>query len=97
MKICADQLRQWADISSTWQLKVLNTHKEVRNGTRYQVTWFTAINDDTHECHRYRVWLNEGLSPPYRKQHGWELFDATGSVCDREIRYSKRPDNQYLH
>ncbi len=97
MKISAEQLRQMAEIDRDWRIQVLNTHREVRNGTRYQVTWFTAINDTSKECRRYRVWLNEGLSPPYRKQHGWELFDRSGDVCDREIRYSKRDDNDYLH
>ena len=97
MKISAEQLRHWADIGDDWQLSVLNTHKEVRNGTRYQTTWFSAINDSTRECHRYRVWLNEGMSPPYRKQQGWELFDSSGSVSDREIRYSKRADDEYVH
>lgn len=97
MKICADQLRKWADISCEWRLQVLNTHAEVINGTRHQVTWFTAISDRTNECRRYRVWFNEELSPPYRKQHGWEQFDSAGDVCDREIRYSRRSSNDYLH
>lgn len=97
MKISTDQLRTWADISGEWRLQIANTHKEVRNGTRYQVTWFTAVSDETKECRRYRVWLNEALSPPYRKQHGWELFDSTGDVCDREIRYSQRKGDDYLH
>jgi len=97
VKIGVEDLRDWAKISADWRAKELNTHQEVINGTRYHTTWFTAIHQNDDECRRYRVWYNEGLSPPYRKQQGWELFDATGIVCDREIRYSKRPDNGYLH
>jgi len=97
MKISAEHLRDWAGIDHNWTVQELNTHQEVKNGTRYQVTWYTAVSCGDSECRRYRVWLNEGLSPPYRRQQGWELFDATGSMCDREIRYSKRDDNAYVH
>jgi len=97
MSIDTDMLRAWANIDSTWQLKILTKHSEVKNGTRYHVVWFAATREEATSSRRYRAWLNEGLSPPYRKQHGWEEFDASGAVCDREIRYSKRKDNNYLH
>jgi len=97
MKITSELLRSWAKIDSTWDVKESKSHREVKQGTRYQVVWFTATNSKSQECLRYRVWLNEGLSPPYRKQQGWEVFDANGSISDREIRYSKRDNDNYLH
>lgn len=95
--ISADQLRDWATLNHRWDVGTLNSHTEVRNGTRYHTQWFSAIHQSTNECRRYRVWLNEGLSPPYRKQQGWELFDTTGYAVDREIRYSRRNNDDYLH
>jgi hypothetical protein len=97
MKIGTEHLRQWAKISREWRIQMLNTHTETRAGTRYQTLWFNAVCEETKACRRYRVWFNESLSPPYRKQQGWELFDDEGSVCDREIRYSRRNDSNYLH
>jgi len=96
MKIDADTLREWASIDSSWQLQELKKHDAVKHGTRYQVVWFTAVSADREQTRSYRVWLNEGLSPPYRRQRGWELFDADGTLLDREISYTKK-DNRYLH
>jgi len=95
--ISAEHLRDWAKIDHHWQIETLNSYTEIRDGTRYHTQWFSAIHETTAECHRYRVWLNEGLSPPYRKQQGWELFDTTGYAVDREIRYSRRNNSDYLH
>ena len=78
-------------------LKLSSSRKVKRDSMIFETRWL-----DEHDSHnkliaRFRTWTNLSLSPPYRKQVGWERFSLSGKLLDREIRYSKRPTDDYLH
>lgn len=76
----------------------LSDNKRVqRKSTVYETRWFEEQDEQGIAIARYRTWSNQCLKPPYRKQLGWERFSMSGNLLDREIRYSQRETNQYLH
>ncbi len=68
-----------------------------RDGTVYETLWLDEHDKSDKLVARYRTWSNHDLKPPYRKQLGWERYSLSGKLLDREVRYSKREDNEYVH
>jgi len=84
-------------ISPTHSLKLQNRQRTQRAGTWFETRWFDE-HDARHKLiARYRTWTNQGTQPPYRTQVGWEKYSLSGTLLDREVRYSKRDDNEYVH
>ena len=72
-------------------------HVERLNGTVFEVQWLEEHNEDETLVARYRSWTQQAQKPPYRKQVGWERYSLKGQLLDREVRYSKRDNNDWLH
>ncbi len=68
-----------------------------REGTRYETRWLEEYDAHDQLVARFRTWTKQSLRPPYRKQVGWERFSLSGELLDREIRYSRRTIEGYLH
>ena len=45
----------------------------------------------------YRVWTQQSLLPPYRRQNGWEKYSPGMDLLDREVRYTMPPSGNALH
>ncbi|WP_088918194.1 hypothetical protein [Granulosicoccus antarcticus] len=73
------------------------SRKTTRNGTSYEVRWLDEYDPNDRLVGRFRTWTNQLLKPPYRKQVGWERFSLSGEMLDREVRYSRRKTEDYLH
>jgi len=84
-------------IESTHTLKESRHQRAKRNNTCFEVCWIDEHDDKKRLIARYRTWTNQSLTPPYKKQVGWERYSLSGELMDREIRYSKREDNSYIH
>jgi len=78
-------------------LKLSSNRCTTRNSTVYETRWMDEYDVNDKLIARFRTWTNQAQKPPYRKQIGWERYSLTGKLLDREIRYSRRPDNEYLH
>jgi len=68
-----------------------------RDSVVYETRWLDEHDKSKKLIARFRTWSNQALKPPYRKQLGWERYSLTGELLDREVRYSKREDDEYLH
>ena len=74
-----------------------STSKTNRQSTRYETRWLEEYDAHDQLVARFRTWIRQSLKPPYRKQIGWERFSLSGELLDREVRYSRRKDEGYLH
>lgn len=72
-------------------------HKTNRESTRYETCWLEEYDAHDQLVARFRAWTRQSLKPPYRKQVGWERFSLSGELLDREVRYSRRMNEGYLH
>lgn len=88
---------QWVGLSQSHSLTLSRTHLETRDHTVFEVQWLEERNEDEILVARYRSWTNQSQRPPYRKQKGWERFSVKGQLLDREVLYSKRDTNDWLH
>jgi hypothetical protein len=78
-------------------LKMASSRKVRRDSMVYETRWLDE-HDARHKLiSRFRIWTSQSLKPPYRKQLGWERFSLSGKLLDREVRYSKRATDDYLH
>lgn len=85
------------DIDEKHNVNCTEEFSTKKNGTHYTTYWYDEYDTNDVIVARLRAWSNVGLSPPYRTQIGWERFSVSGDLLDREVRYSKRKDNNYLH
>lgn len=95
-----DETRAWHQrlmLPASHQLTVTGRKCETRRGSRYESRWLQQLDDCQRPVARYRTWTRQSLSPPYRRQEGWERYSPTGELMDREIRFSRRSDSAYLH
>jgi len=93
-RVCFEQL---FDLPENHSLRPAGSYKLKRDCAIYETSWLNEIDDRQTLVSRYRTWTHRSLKPPYRRQTGWERFSPTGELLDREVRYSKRDDMQYLH
>ena len=91
------EFRKIVKLSEHHSLTISGSHKETRGNTVYETQWLDEKNAEEVVVARFRQWTNQSTKPPYRKQIGWERFSAKGALLDREIRYSKRDTNEWLH
>lgn len=84
-------------LPDTHTLTLSSTRREEKDSTVYETHWLEERDDKQKLIARFRTWTNRSLKPPYRRQLGWERFSLSGNLLDREIRYSKRSDQEYLH
>ncbi|MFT6877621.1 MAG: hypothetical protein ACJAZF_003751 [Granulosicoccus sp.] len=84
-------------LSQSHGLTLSRTHVETRDGTVFKVQWLEERNQDETLVARYRSWTNQSQRPPYDKQTGWERFCVKGQLLEREVHYSKRDTNDWLH
>lgn len=92
-----EEYAQLFDVPEQHRLKLSSSNRVERNSTVYEIQWLDE-HDAQHELiARFRAWTNSSLKPPYQKQSGWERFSLSGDLLDREVRYSKRDDMDYLH
>lgn len=89
--------KQLFGLAKSHTLTMARSHVETRNGTVSRVQWLEEHNEDNALIARYRSWTKQSQRPPYRKQMGWERFSAKGQLLDREVRFSKRDTNDWLH
>ncbi|MFK7889623.1 MAG: hypothetical protein AB8B63_02315 [Granulosicoccus sp.] len=73
------------------------TQRVKQNGTVYETRWLDELDESRQPVSHFRAWANHSLQPPYRRQSGWERYSPGGALLDREIRYSQREDNDYVH
>ena len=78
-------------------LTLSSSRSKTRDSTVYETRWFDEFNADGKLVARFHSWSHHALKPPYRKQLGWERYGLSGNVLDREVRYSKRDNNDYVH
>lgn len=78
-------------------LTVFQTQTQTRNSTVFEVQWLEERNQDNTVIARYRSWTRHTQRPPYRRLKGWERFCITGELLDREVRYSQRDSNDWMH
>jgi len=96
-------MREPSEITQRFELKAghtleLQSHDKIgKDGTHYETIWYDERDDNNALVSRYRAWINQDSNPPYRRQIGWEQYALTGELLDREVRYSKRDDLEYLH
>ena len=84
-------------LAKTHSLTMARTHVVTRDSTVFEVQWLEEHNEDNKLVARYRSWTNKSQKPPYRKQVGWERYSLSGKILDREVHYSKRDTNDWLH
>ena len=96
-EISTHDLEQLFGLSQSHSLTLSRSHVEKRNDTVFEVQWLDEHNKEFKLVARYRSWTNQSQKPPYRKQIGWERYCAKGELLDREVRYSKRDTNDWLH
>lgn len=92
-----EEIGQLVDLEDQHSLTISKSHSEKRGCTVYETHWLEERNELNTIVARFRTWTNQSTKPPYRKQVGWERFSINGSLLDREIRYSKRETNDWLH
>ncbi|MBX2839831.1 MAG: hypothetical protein KTR35_23440 [Gammaproteobacteria bacterium] len=97
MTLSKEDLCRLFDIDASHTVVCTEEFSAKKDGTRYTTYWFDEHNPENTLVARLRAWSNVGLKPPYRTQTGWERFSIKGDLLDREVRYSKRKDNNYLH
>lgn len=85
------------DVPPTHSLKLSSSRKIEKDSVVYETRWLDEFDDSETLVARFRTWTNRSLKPPYRKQLGWERFSLSGNLLDREVRYSKRDDQEFLH
>jgi len=78
-------------------LSIERSYKETRGNTVFETRWINEHNADHTLVARYRIWNNLSTTPPYRQQNGWERYSISGDLLDREVTYSKRENNEWLH
>jgi len=78
-------------------LKQSSNRRTVRNSTVCETRWLDEYDVNDKLIARFRTWTHQAQKPPYRKQVGWERYSLSGTILDREIRYSRRSDNEYVH
>ena len=88
---------QLFDLPEEHTLTLSSTHQVERNSTVFETRWLEEHDASDTLIARFRTWCNRSLKPPYRRQLGWERYSLSGKLLDREVRYSKRDDMQYLH
>lgn len=91
------EFKQRFGLANSHKLTLARSHVETRNGAVFEVQWLEEHDEDNALVARYRSWTKQAQRPPYRKQMGWERFSAKGQLLDREVRYSKRDTNDWLH
>jgi len=84
-------------LSKSNSLTLSRSHVETNDGIEYQAKWIDERNENQKLIARYRSWTNQSHRPPYHKQIGWERYSVTGQLLDREVRYSKRDTNEWVH
>ena len=85
------------DLPEAHTLTISSTHHTERDSTVFETRWLEEHDQNNTLIARFRTWCNRSLVPPYRRQLGWERYCLSGNLLDREVRYSKRDDMQYLH
>lgn len=85
------------DLPASHTLRLASTRKVKKDSVVYETCWLDELDDNLKLIARFRTWTNHSLTPPYRKQLGWERFSLSGNLLDREVRYSKRDNQEYLH
>ncbi len=88
---------QMFKLSERHSLSIARSHTETRGDTVFETQWLDERNEQDLLVARFRAWSNQSTQPPYRKQTGWERFSINGDLLDREILYSKRANNEWLH
>ncbi|MFK8078887.1 MAG: hypothetical protein AB8B97_01260 [Granulosicoccus sp.] len=88
---------QLFNLPETHTLRLSSVHREEKNSTLCETRWLAEHDDKQKLIARFRTWTNRSLTPPYRRQLGWERFSLSGNLLDREVRYSKRDNQEYLH
>lgn len=84
-------------IAPAHTLKLQNRQRKQRQNTWYETRWFDEHDVNSKLVGRYHTWTHQGTQPPYRRQVGWEKYSLSGTLLDREVRYSKRENNNYVH
>ena len=92
-----EEFAQLFDLPAGHSVSLSKTTERRGNGVKSETYWFAEHDAAQQLVARYRSWCRRSLKPPYRKQIGWERFSLAGELLDREIRYSKREDMEYLH
>ncbi len=91
------EIIQRFDLKTGHTLKLQSHDKIGKGGTMYETIWYDERDCDQKLVSRFRAWINQDDNPPYRRQIGWEQYALSGELLDREVRYSKRDNLEYLH
>lgn len=90
-------LKQLFGLTRSHTLTLSRTDTQTCNDTEYKVQWLDEHDANEILVARYRSWSKQAKKPPYRQQTGWERFSIKGHLLAREVRYSKRETNDWLH
>ena len=85
------------DIDPSHSLKQQNREQFEKELSLYETCWYVEKDEQSRIVARYRSWSNQAKQAPYRAQIGWERYSPSGTLLEREVRYSKRDDNDTLH
>jgi len=85
------------DIDPSHSLKQQNHEQQEKGQTHYETCWYVEKDNQSRVVARYRSWSNQGKQPPYHAQIGWERYSPSGMLLEREVRYSKRGEDDILH
>ncbi len=91
------RLARLVNLNSDHSLTLHNRDCVKRNGAWYETQWMDEHDAAQKLVARLRTWTTKAVHPPYRKQIGWERYSLSGKLLDREVRYSKRDNNEYVH
>ena len=92
-----EEFAQLFDLPAEHSITLADSSERTGNSVVCATQWLEEYDAAQQLVARYRCWSRRSLKPPYRRQLGWERFSLAGNLLDREIRYSKREDMQYLH
>ncbi|NND92646.1 MAG: hypothetical protein HKN42_17465 [Granulosicoccus sp.] len=87
----------WFELPPEHSLTLADSRRVKRASAILETRWLEELDAQDRLVARFRTWTKQSLKPPYRQQIGWERFSLTGQLLDREIRYSRRDSDDYLH
>lgn len=85
------------DLPCDHSLTISESSRVEKDRVICETSWLEEHDSHNKLIARFRTWNNRSLQPPYRRQEGWERYSLSGNLLDREIRYTKRDNMDYVH
>jgi len=92
-----EPLRKRLSIAAAHTLEVADTKLKVQPGSERESHLLYERDALLRIVAHHRVWTRQSLTPPYRRQRGWEKYSPSMTLLVREVRYSLPEDGATLH